>query len=426
MESAQVSLGLPRYQPLWPEAGLDVAALQRSGWTPLPFREYVVKIHSRCNLACDYCYVYEMADQSWRDQPKVMSRRAFVDTCETIAAHVRQHRVTSIQLVFHGGEPLLAGHEELDFFARHARQALGSLTNVRLGMQTNGVLLDDEFLRICADHAIKIGVSLDGDQAGNDRHRLDRRGEGSFLRVTAGLERLLTSQYRSCFAGLLCTIDTDNDPIDTYEALTQFQPPAIDFLLPHGNWTTPPPKVPLDQSNTTYADWLITIFDRWYSEPTLPVRIRLFDSILDLLLGGTSGSEVIGLQPIQLAVIETDGTIEQVDQLKSTFAGATRIALHGKGNPLDQAMHQPAVIARQIGAAALCDECLACPIHAVCGGGHYAHRYNANNGFRNRSVYCADLTALIRHIESRVLDEVERISRTAEQELDDRDTHRNR
>jgi hypothetical protein len=34
-------------------------------WGPVPFREFVVKVHSRCDLACDYCDVYEMAGQSW-------------------------------------------------------------------------------------------------------------------------------------------------------------------------------------------------------------------------------------------------------------------------------------------------------------------------------------------------------------------------
>lgn len=33
----------------------------------MAFMEFVVKIHSRCNPACDYCYVYDMADQSWRE-----------------------------------------------------------------------------------------------------------------------------------------------------------------------------------------------------------------------------------------------------------------------------------------------------------------------------------------------------------------------
>ena len=40
---------------------------------PVPFREFVVKIHSRCDLACDYCYMYELADQTWRDRPRRMS-----------------------------------------------------------------------------------------------------------------------------------------------------------------------------------------------------------------------------------------------------------------------------------------------------------------------------------------------------------------
>jgi uncharacterized protein len=38
----------------------------------------------------------------------------------------------------------------------------------------------------------------------------------------------------------------------------------------------------------------------------------------------------------------------------------------------------------------------------VCGGGHYPHRYHQDNGFRNASVYCPDLSRLIRHIDARV------------------------
>ena len=56
----------------WP-ATLDVARLESVGWRPLPFREFVLKIHSRCDLACDYCYMYTMADQSWRDRPVIRS-----------------------------------------------------------------------------------------------------------------------------------------------------------------------------------------------------------------------------------------------------------------------------------------------------------------------------------------------------------------
>ncbi|WP_406234271.1 FxsB family cyclophane-forming radical SAM/SPASM peptide maturase [Nocardia sp. NBC_01009] len=386
----------------WPTVGLDVEGLRRIGWQPLPFVEYVMKIHSRCNLACDYCYVYEMADQSWRDQPKNMDDRVFTDSCKTIAEHARRFALPAVNLVMHGGEPLLVGHEKLEYFARSARELLEPITKVRLGIQTNGVLIDKEFLRICDRWGIQVGVSLDGDREANDRHRKYRRGTGSFDDVAKGLELLIDGDHRHLYSGLLCTVDVENDPIETYEALVQFGPPALDFLLPHGNWTTPPPAKTADATTTPYADWLIPIFDRWYAAPEVETRVRLFDVVIKLLLGRNASTEAVGLAPVRLAVFETDGTLEQVDELKSAFAGATKIEQAATGNPLDEALWDPHVIARQIGIEALSDTCRACPLHNVCGGGHYVHRYREDTGFRNPSIYCADLVKLIRHIESSI------------------------
>ncbi|MEV0296187.1 FxsB family cyclophane-forming radical SAM/SPASM peptide maturase [Nocardia sp. NPDC050710] len=386
----------------WSGWGLDFAELRHSGWQPLAFREFVVKIHGLCNLACDYCYVYEMADQSWRDKPKTMSREVFDRACRMIADHAARFAVPTIDLVFHGGEPLLVGTNELDYFARTARQLLEPDIKVRLGIQTNGVLIDEDVLRVCERWDVRVGVSLDGGATEHDRHRLDRRGRGSHARVTAGLERLLTGERRRLFAGLLCTIDLANDPVRTYESLLPFRPPAVDFLLPNGSWTTPPPGRIPDPATAPYADWLIAIFDRWYGAPELETRVRVFDDIIDLLLGRSAASELVGMAPVRLAVIETDGSLEQVDELKSAFDGAARIPVRGDGNQLDAALWEPSIAARQIGAAALADTCRACPIHTVCGGGHYVHRYQEGAGFRNPSVYCADLKKLIGHIEARV------------------------
>lgn len=386
----------------WPAGERNARELHDALPQALPFTQFVVKIHSRCNLACDYCYVYEMSDQSWKNQPKTMSNAIFDHACRMIRDHAARFALPAVGLVFHGGEPLLVGHTALDRFARRAREILEPATRVRLGMQTNGVLIDNEFLDICARNNVEIGVSLDGDERAHDRHRKYRRGAGSYADVGAGLRLLTRPAYRHLYSGLLCTIDIDNDPLDTYEALLGFGPPALDLLLPHGNWSAPPPARTADRTLTPYADWLIAIFDRWYGSPVVTTRIRLFDEIIELLLGGAGASESVGLAPVQLAVVETDGSLEQVDALKSAFAGAARLAGGAAGNALDRATREPAVIARQIGIEALGASCRACPVHRVCGAGHYAHRYLAGSGFRNPSVYCADLEKLIRHIESRV------------------------
>ncbi len=387
----------------WPTT-LDVVALMAEGWNPVAFREFVVKIHSRCDLACDYCYMYEMADQSWRDRPRRMSRDVAMITAMRIGEHARTHGVASIALILHGGEPLLAGRELISYLVTAVRDAVGSGITVDASVQTNAVGLDDSYLTLFDELGVRVGVSLDGGVEAHNRHRRFPSGRGSHTAVTAGLRRLTEERYRHLFSGLLCTIDLRSDPIATYDALVEFMPPKIDFLLPHGTWVSPPPGRVPGAAETPYADWLTTIFDTWYPAPR--TRIRLFEEIMQLILGGKSATEMVGLSPSRLVVIETDGSIEQADTLKVTYHSAPETGLHVTQDRLDAALLLPGIVARQLGARALSTECRACQVRRICGGGLYAHRYRTGTGFANPSVYCPDLMSLIIHIRETMLAEI--------------------
>jgi uncharacterized protein len=387
----------------WP-ATLDVAALMAGGWHPAPFREFIVKVHSRCDLACDYCYMYEMADQSWRDRPRRMSVEIAERTAMRIGEHVRTHALTEIVLILHGGEPLLAGHELIWRIATATRKEVGPDVGVGVHVQTNGVGLTGSYLRLFAELGIRVGVSLDGDANAQDRHRRFPSGRGSHVAVAAGLVRLRGEEFRHLFSGLLCTVDLRNDPVETYEALVSYSPPRIDFLLPHGTWDTPPSGRTPDFDHTPYANWLISVFNQWYHKPV--TDIRLFSDIIRLLLGGTSSGEAVGLAPARMAVVETDGWIEQTDTLKATYHGAPVTGLHVARDSFDAALHLPGVVAQQLGIRGLSAKCRKCTIHRVCGGGMYAHRYRSGSGFANPSVYCPDLIRLITHISDIVRDDI--------------------
>jgi uncharacterized protein len=215
------------------------------GWQPVPFHEFVVKVHSRCDLACDYCYVYEMADQSWRGQPMRMSAETAAATAFRIGEHVRAHDLPAISLILHGGEPLLAGRDLIAELVAATRKAAGSQVDIDVSVQTNGVGLNEPYLDLFDELGVQISVSLDGAAEAHDRHRRFASGRGSHKAVAGGLERLTRDRYRHLFSGLLCTIDLRNDPLATYEALASYDPPQIDFLLPHGTWADPPPwRVP--------------------------------------------------------------------------------------------------------------------------------------------------------------------------------------
>jgi uncharacterized protein len=385
---------------MWPDSADTVVTPTHDDPPPAaqPFRQFILKVHGRCDLACDYCYVYAMADQRWRARPAVMPEQVVARTAARIAEHLRAHRLDRVDVVLHGGEPLLAGADMLAGTVRAIRAEVGGSAGVRFCVQTNGVRLNARLLRVLARERVSVSVSLDGDRAAHDRHRRRHDGRGSHDLVDAALRRLSSPEHRHLFAGLLCAVDLRNDPVATYEALLAYGPPAVDFLLPHGNWTAPPPGRSPDAAGSPYGDWLVAVFDRWYRSPSREVRVRMFDEIINVLLGGSSRLDGIGLSPLAAVVVETDGTIDSGDTLKSAHAGAGDTGLDVSRHSFDDALRLPQVRLRQAGIAALGAPCDRCPVRRTCGGGLYAHRYRAGSGFANPSVYCPDLLRLITHI----------------------------
>ncbi|GAA1961143.1 hypothetical protein GCM10009838_17080 [Catenulispora subtropica] len=365
-----------------------------------PFSLFVVKIQSRCNLACTYCYMYEHADQSWRTRPVAMSDEVVEGLAARIGEHAAAHRLPAVGVVLHGGEPLLAGGPRIRWIADRLRAALPPATRLELHLQTNGVLLagtdGEQLCRTLLETGVKVGVSLDGDRAANDRHRVHHNGASSFREVVAGVERLGSPRYRRAFSGLLCTIDPRNDPVESYQTLAGLDPPRIDYLLPHANWDTPPSR-PERGGTAPYADWLIAVHRRWSADgQRLPIRV--FDSIRSALAGGESLKEALGTEPCDLAVVETDGSIELADSLKTAYDGAPRTGFHVLEHSFDEAAAHPGFALREAGAAGLCQTCRRCPVVEICGGGLYAHRYSKDNGFDNPSVHCADLLKVITYM----------------------------
>jgi uncharacterized protein len=360
----------------------------------VPFREFVVKLASRCNLACDYCYVYSGPDHSWRAQPRVMSPRVIDAVARRVGEHALAHDLDRVKISLHGGEPLLAGPRVVERLADALRDA-----GVRadLTVQTNGVLLDEPYLDLFAARGIRVGVSLDGDGPGNDRHRVYADGRSSFADVTRALARL--RDRPGLFAGILCVIDLGSDPVATYRALRAHQPPAVDFLLPNANWSMPPPR-PAGAGPASYGDWLSRVFDEWYDGEQPRPSVRILDDTVRLMLGGDPGGESIGGAPAAFAVVTTDGAIEPADAVKT--GRHDPVAMSVLTHSFDDALGHAAFASQLAGRDGLCATCRGCPVMRVCGGGQHTHRYRAGHGFGNPSVYCQDLVRLIAHVADRV------------------------
>jgi uncharacterized protein len=368
----------------------------------VPITQYVLKIHSRCNLACDHCYVYEHPDQSWRTQPLTISPDVTVMAAKRISEHAADHQVPRISVVLHGGEPLLLGRSRMRRLLAELQARVGAVTSLDLRIQTNGVLLDKHWCNLFREFQVKVGVSVDGDRKANDRHRNHADGSSSYDQALDALRLLRRPEYQHLYAGILCTVDLANDPVAVYRALTAQEPPNLDLLLPHATWDRPPYRP--DGQLTPYADWLLRIYRCWDRDGR-PVPIRLFDSLLSAARGGSSFTESLGTDPGDLLVIETNGDWEQPDSMKTAFDGAAATGMNVFDHPVDAVSAHPGIAARQGGADALSATCRGCHVVRVCGGGLYAHRYRGDKRrgtlatetaeFENPSVYCADLMTLI-------------------------------
>ncbi|MGH3264881.1 MAG: radical SAM protein, partial [Trebonia sp.] len=244
----------------------------------LPFRQFVLKVHSRCDLACDHCYVYEHADQSWRGKPTVISAETVARTADRIAEHVGDHHLSGVRVILHGGEPLLAGAARLAAIIRGLRRAIDPVCRLDLRIHTNGVRLDAELCELFLAERVRVGISLDGDRAANDLHRRYANGRSSYDQVVRAITLLRRERFHAIYAGLLATIDVRSDPVAVYRALAALEPPNLDFLLPHATWDNPPPRIgepPVGEPRvgehtasrpragqpvaTSYADWLIAV-----------------------------------------------------------------------------------------------------------------------------------------------------------------------
>ncbi|TXS35115.1 radical SAM protein, partial [Streptomyces sp. uw30] len=219
--------------PPWPHALLDLTAHR-----PVPFRQFVLKVHGRCNLDCTYCYLYQGPDHGWRERPARTSERTMRRAADRIAEHVRTHGLDAVRVELHGGEPLLTGPDPVIAYARAVREAVPAGCRVTATVQTNGTRLTAAALDRLAGAGVRVGLSLDGGRAAHNARRVDRAGRPAWPAARAAAERL--AARGESYAGILCTIDLAADPLDVYHSLLELRPPGVDFLLPHANWGRPP------------------------------------------------------------------------------------------------------------------------------------------------------------------------------------------
>ena len=271
----------------------------------VPFHLLAKPAGATCNLDCKYCF-FLSKDRLYPNERTRMSD----DVLETyIRQRLSQQTESDVNIAWQGGEPTIMG---LDFFKRAVELTAKyrkPKQNVLHTIQTNGLLLDDEWCAFLKKHNFLVGLSIDGPREMHDAYRVDKRGGGSYDLVMRAWERL---QRHGVDCNILCTVHAANadHPLDVYRffrdqmgaAFLQFIPiveRATPELLPVANsgWgERPGGERPLyrqrgnlvtDRSVRAeqFGRFLRDIYDEWITHDVGKVFVQTFDVALGSWVG---------------------------------------------------------------------------------------------------------------------------------------------
>ena len=270
-----------------------------------PLSVMVKPVGSLCNLQCSYCY-YLKTDVS-KTGASMMSE-ALLEIF--IKQYIEASPGPNVQFTWHGGEPSLAGIDFYEQVLSLQKRYLPAGWNCWNNLQTNGLVLDDQWVAFLARNQFDIGLSIDGSGKLHDSYRVDHIGKGTHQRVSQNLQRMLKYGIKP---DLLCTVNANNvhQPLEVYHSLKSYKTGWLQFI---------PIVVPMEDgfSQETiiaqdYGSFLIAVFDEWLLNDFGDVYIQFFLEAALVLSGHAATLCWMAPSCGTVLVVEHDGSVYSCD-----------------------------------------------------------------------------------------------------------------
>lgn len=264
----------------------------------------VKPVSADCNLSCAYCFYSPKSLLYSEDHPRMSEETLRVLTERALGTGVRD-----VSFVWQGGEPTLAG---LEFYKKAVQlQALFRYPaqNISNSIQTNGILIDDQWTEFLKRENWLVGVSLDGDEAQHNSYRVNGGG-GTYHPVRKALSLLQSKMVPYNILALLNNVNV-KDPKGLYSGLKTEGHRYLQFIpcIEYDPDTGEPTSYSITPEE--YGRFLIEVFDEWVKD--IPsVFVRDFEDIMIREVTGAS-SNCIYSECGQYLVVEYNGDVYPCD-----------------------------------------------------------------------------------------------------------------
>ncbi len=354
------------------------------------FQIFVKPAGAACNLECRYCYYLEKR----RLYPTFRMPDDLLE--EYIVQHVEACPSPVISFSWHGGEPTVLG---LDYFRRivalqRSHQPPGR--RIFNGIQTNGILLDEEWCRFLAAERFGVGLSLDGPAELHDCYRVTRNQQPTHRQTMRAFELLLR---HGVTCDILCVVHDKNvkRPRDVYRFFRDIGARYLGFL---------PATAPAE----AFGTFLCTIFEEWMRRDRERIAVQIFEE---------ASRPVRGLEHSLCIFRETCGDIPVIEHNGDFYCCDHFVdPEHRLGNiretPLVELLESPAQVAfGQAKRDALPAYCRACEVLDMCNGGCPKDRFiRTPDGEAGLNYLCAGFKRFFTYSRPHLVRLAERQSRS--------------
>lgn len=367
---------------------------------------------SKCNIACDYCFYLEK-EALYGSPPKPRMTddllMAFIDN------YVASQPTPVVEFVWQGGEPTLLGlpffEKVVEFQTRHK-----SAKTIRNALQTNGMLLDDDWCSFLKRHEFIVGISLDGPQEIHDVYRRHRNGRGTFSEVMRGL-RLLQSHGVDYNVMACVGRETARKPLEIYRF---FKSEGIEFIqfspiierLPdalsksRGLWLGGPAGLkqvgqPSEVTSWTvipeeYGDFMIAIYEEWVRHDVGKTFVMNFEWAMHARLGNPSPVCIHSRQCGRALAIEHTGDVYACDHYVYPEYKLGNVTALPISRMVENSLASGFGVEKE---TSLPQACRQCEVLAACRGGCPKHRFkNTATGEPGLHYLCEGYKRFFMHI----------------------------
>lgn len=364
----------------------------------------VFKIAEVCNLKCPYCYFFFGGDQSFAEHPPVIPEDIVVSAARFLRQGVKDLGLKKLDISFHGGEPLMVGKKRFKRICDILVEEIADHVELRLNMQTNGALIDEEWANILYDYRVGVGVSVDGPKWIHDQSRIDKKNRGTYDLTLQGIRRMQRRAEGS--VGGLGVIPASATAREIYAHFVhELGIKVIDLLMPIQDWRNVEPDMVQH-----VTEFYLQLFDVWMEDNDPKVEIRtLSEPLRAMLTGHGARNYSVSLKDICDSItIRSNGDLCPDDTLSSLAPRYQKTNFNVRRDSLSSFMRADFWEDIRLAAAEPAHRCVDCKWWGICRGGQAEHRFDEQTRFRRESVYCDTYQQVFERMYDRVTKSLDR------------------